>query len=264
MRSIRRLRPLAAVPALAAPAALAAACVAVRGTMDNTNVALAVAVVVILVAFRAGLVGSTLAALSGALAFDVFHTKPYGSLRIVGTRDTITTLLLVVVGVLAGVLVEREHAVRRRDRERSDAFNHLQRFARQAATEVDPDDLIAAAEAELSDLLGLLECRFEPIPFSTTLTRLERQGPSRHKMVIHREEMAPEWGPGCEVELPVRARSHQLGRFVLELPSNRLVFQIPAAAREVALALADQLGTVLAGAWSAPPVTATPPPGLHD
>jgi K+-sensing histidine kinase KdpD len=232
----------------------------VRGSLGNTNVALAVAVVVIVVALRAGLVASTLAALSGALAFDVFQTQPYGSVRIAGTRDTITTLLLVGVGVLAGVLVERERVIRLREQEQGDAFTHLRRFVRRAATETDTANLIAIAEAELSDLLGLVGCRFERAPFNTTLTRLERQGPSRHKLVIHQDDMAPDWGPDREIELPVRGRSHHLGRFVLELPPSRRIFQVPVAAREVAFAVADELGTVLAAAWSAPPMAVSPPP----
>jgi hypothetical protein len=262
MRRIRWPRPLTVLAASAAPAALAAICVTVRGSVGNTNVALAMAVVVIVVAVRAGLVASTVAALSGALAFDVFQTQPYGSVRIAGTRDTITTLLLVVVGVLAGVLVERERAIRLREREQGDAFAHLRRFARRAAIETDPEELIEVAQVELSDLLGLQQCRFELVPFSTTLARLERLGPSRHKLVIHQGDMDPDWGPEREVELPVRGRSHQLGRFVLELPPNRRVFQVPAAARDMAFALVDELGTVLAMAWSAPAAAtlASPPP----
>ena len=138
------------------------------------------------------------------------------------------------------------------------------RFAGQAPNEGDLEELIAVAQAELLDLLGLIECRFEPAPFSTTLTRMERQGSSGHRLVIHQEDMAPDWGPEREIELPVRGRSHQLGRFVLELPANRRVFHIPAAAREMAFAVADELGTALAAAWSAPPSVVSPPPLSPD
>jgi K+-sensing histidine kinase KdpD len=71
--------------ACAATAAVAGGSVAVRGEVDNTNVALAVAAVIVLAAFGGGVLAGGLASVSGAVAFDVFQTKPYGSLRIAGT-----------------------------------------------------------------------------------------------------------------------------------------------------------------------------------
>lgn len=246
------------VLAVAAPAAVAGASVGLRASVDNTNVALAVAAVIVVVAFRGGLITSALASVSGAVAFDLFQTRPYGSLRIAGTRDSITTLLLLAVGLLAGLLEERERAKRRREADEREDFARLQRFARLAAGDEQPEDLVAVVEAELADLLGLLACRFESAPFDTTLPRLERQSASRHKLVVQREEVAPGWGPDHEVELPVRARGHQLGRFVLSLPTASFALRLPAAAREVAFALADQLGAVLAAAWAAGPALIAP------
>jgi hypothetical protein len=218
---------------------------------------------VVVAAFRAGLTASLLSAVSGALAFDLLQTKPYGSLRIAGTRDTATTVLLLAVGVVAGIFEERERAVRRREGSARSDFAHVQRFARLCAAGENVEDLTAAAEAELADLLGLRHCRFEPIPFDTTLTRLDRRPGGRHKLVLHQEEAAPPLGSNDEVELAVRARGHQLGRFVLGMPRGGFPLLIPLSAREVAFALVDQLGTTLASAWAAAPVAAGPPPSAE-
>ena len=55
-------RPVVAVAAVAAPAGVAAAFVLLRSVLDNTNVALAVAVVVVVAAISGGLVAGGRAA----------------------------------------------------------------------------------------------------------------------------------------------------------------------------------------------------------
>ena len=49
-----------------------------------------------------------------ALSFNYLHTTPYMSLRIDGTQDVVTFVLLIVVGVVAGHLA---HVSARRGRE---------------------------------------------------------------------------------------------------------------------------------------------------
>jgi hypothetical protein len=234
----------------AAPAAVAAGSVAVRGEVDNTNVALAVAIVIVLVASRDGVVAGVWAAVSGAVAFDVLQTRPYGSLRIAGTRDAITTVLLLGVGFLAGWLDEHHRSSSDRDASERRDFAHLQRFARLAAAGCEQEDLITAAEAELADLLGLIDCRVEPFPFDTTLFRLQRQPSGRHKLVVHQHEAGPAWGPKSEVELPVEARGHQLGRFVLHSRPSDFPLLFPRQAREVAFTIADRVGVAVGPEWA--------------
>jgi hypothetical protein len=250
MRAWRSPGAAIVVLSVAAPVGVAAAAVGLRGELDNTNVALALAVVVVLAAFRGGLLASGLASVSSAVAFDLWQTKPYGSLRIAGLRDTITTALLLLVGLAAGLLRERERASRGDEDAERQEFAHLQRFARLTAAGADADDLIAAAEAELSDLLGLRDCRFEPFPFDTTLPRLERQRTGWHKLVIHQHEFEPVWGPDHEVELPVELGGQQLGRFVLDSRPGAFPLLIPRHAREVAFALVDQLARALGPGWA--------------
>src|SRR4051812_31442977 len=85
-----------------APILLAAALVAVRGPVDNINIALALAVVVVGAGALGGRAGGMVAGLTAAASFDFFHTRPYLSLLIHDADDVEMTILLLVLGLVAG------------------------------------------------------------------------------------------------------------------------------------------------------------------
>src|SRR4051794_3092157 len=80
-----------------APIMVAAALVAVRGHIDNTNVALILAVAVVAAGAMGGRVAGAVAGLTAATSFDFFHTKPYLSLLIHDGDDVEMTVLLLVL-----------------------------------------------------------------------------------------------------------------------------------------------------------------------
>ena len=85
--------------ALAAPLALAAILVPFRASFPNTDAALALLLVVVAVAANGYRPAGILAAVSAAVWFDFFLTRPYERFSITGRTDIETTVLLLVIGV---------------------------------------------------------------------------------------------------------------------------------------------------------------------
>jgi K+-sensing histidine kinase KdpD len=100
--------------ALLAPAVGAALMVPLRNHVHNTDLALAMVVVVAVVVLPGRRLAALIAGLSAGVWFDFFLTKPYESFSIQRSADVQTTVLLALVGVLVG-----EIAVRRRQQTRS-------------------------------------------------------------------------------------------------------------------------------------------------
>ncbi|MGH9119771.1 MAG: hypothetical protein ACRD0A_18425 [Acidimicrobiales bacterium] len=117
----------------------------------------------------------------------------------------------------------------------------IHRVAEMAAQGREAADVIAAAQQELTELLGLRNCRFEAPPFSLPRPRLERSGTisgQTHRRVAGRGFELPEEG----VELPVLAHGQRVGRFVLDPSSGA---GVTLEQRVVAVAIADQVGAAL-------------------
>ena len=229
-----------------APILLAAALVAVRGHIDNTNVALALAVVVVGAGALGGRAAGMVAGLTAAVSFDFFHTRPYLSLLIHDADDVEMTILLLVLGLLTGQLAWKARmAARQRDGGRG-GLDQIRRLADQVARGHESADVIATARAELVEMFHLVDCRFEAAPFHDRLDlpQLERNGVVAHR----RYRMKP--GGDLEVELPadgialpVLSRGQIVGRFILDFPPGA---GATLEQRIVAIALADQVGASLA------------------
>lgn len=226
------------------PLVVAALLVPIRTDLDNTNLALILVIVVVLAAIAGGRGPAALAAVVATMSYDFFLTKPYLSLRIDSADDLETTLILLAIGLIVGQLV----VIGRRHRAAADRgaseVRRLRRVADQIATGASTDDVMLTAQAELTDLLALRDCRFERVPFVSAYPRLERNGVitgASTRRFAREEFTLPEEG----VELEVLARGRLVGRFVM--------FPLPGVGasleeRVVAVAITDQLGSVLAGA----------------
>jgi hypothetical protein len=79
--------------------ALAAALVPFRSSIPNTDAALAMILVVVAVAANGYRLAGILAAVSVAVWFDFFLTRPYETFSITRRTDIETTVLLLVIGV---------------------------------------------------------------------------------------------------------------------------------------------------------------------
>jgi hypothetical protein len=104
------------------------------------------------------------------------------------------------------------------------------------------EDLVARAAVEITALLDLQACWFEPFPFDTLLPRIED---GRIVLPVPEPGVAP-WSDAGGVELPVRSNGLSVGRFVLQPGAATVGVRFPPTARDRAIAIAGQLGPAVA------------------
>ena len=222
------------------PIAVAAAAVPLRSTVDNTNIALTLVLVVLAAALTGGRAAGAVAALSTVLAFDFFHTRPYLSLTIDSTTDMITTVLLLPIGLLVGSVAARARRSRREAEASRDQMHRVHRIAELTARGEAAAVVLEQTQYELVELLGLGGAAFEALPYDRDLPVIERSGAvhvDRHRYTLEGFEL-----PAAGASLPVLTRGRPVGRFVLT-PTPGVGVSLER--RIVAVALADQAGAAL-------------------
>lgn len=214
----------------------------VRGSIDPPNVALVLMVVVVAGAVVGGRAAGAVGAITAAMSFDFFHTKPYYSLVISSRADIETAALLLFVGLVVGQMTARARVHRHAIAAGRSEIQRIYSLAQLASQGAPMDTVAESAERELVQLLNLESAKFERPPFEGPLDVMERSGvvlPPRQRIVVSR------WGqngfelPWGGVELPVFSRGQQVGRFVL-VPVRGVGASLEQ--RVVAVALADQVG----------------------
>jgi hypothetical protein len=223
------------------PIAVAALLVPLRDHVQAANLALIMVLVVVVAAAVGGRAAGAVAAVISALSFDFFLTQPYLSLQIDSADDIETTAILLVIGLVVGEIVVRARRSRRAAIRGADEIARLHRIAELAATGAPTQDVVREVTRELTGLLALRDCWFEPAPWVRPLPRLERTGAVTG--TAERRYVSGEFALPPECELPVLGRGRELGRFVLVADARE---GVSLEARTVAVALADQLGGVLA------------------
>jgi hypothetical protein len=221
--------------------AVAGGLVGIRGEISNVNVALILALVVLVAACVGGRTAGAMSGLVAATAFDFFHTRPYGLLKIAGINDVATTALLLVVGLVMGEVVERSSRFRDRLRDDQAQLRRLHRVASMAAAGVqDESTLVERVAGELVETLGLAGCHYEQPPFLTDLPHLELDGaiPGTQGGFRRRGYRLPRAG----VDLRVIGQRGVVGRFVLEPAPGT---SVSAERLLVAVSLAHALGLAL-------------------
>ena len=228
------------------PLVVAGLLVPFRDDLASANVVLVFVLVVVFGAAVGTRWSGALAAVVAAMSYDFFFTRPYQSLKIENADDLETTILLLVIGLVVAELVAYTRRHRARAATRSDEIDLLRRTAELVASGASSPEVLEVVKAELVDLLALVECRYEPAPFASTLPRIERTGSIDG---AHRRWVGGEFTlPGMGAEIPVAARGQTFGRLVL-IPD--LAVGVSIEERIVAVALVDQLGAALAADASA-------------
>ncbi len=146
---------------LAAPLALTAILVPFRTSFPNTDAALALLLVVVAVAANGYRLAGVLAALSTAVWFDFFLTRPYERFSITRRTDIETTVLLLVIGVAVTELAvwgRREHAAASR---RAGYLDGISAAAQAVRARGSASELIEQVSRQLTELLSLRTCRFQ-------------------------------------------------------------------------------------------------------
>jgi hypothetical protein len=211
---------LAVAASALAALAVAFALVTVRGEVHSEAIALVLAVTVAVAGRCGGRSGGIAAALTAATAFNFFHTQPYPSLKIDNADDVLTTVLLLVVGLVVGGLSSRVDDVRR-------APDSAVTRVLTVAMEGDHADVESSVRAELLTVLDLRECWFET--GQVDLPALASRG------------RIPDGGIAISVDAPGRHFGH-----LVCIPSPESGASV--ADRRAAVALAEVLGLTLGAA----------------
>jgi hypothetical protein len=236
----------AVLAAVVAPLALSAVLLPLRRSFSHADVALALVVVVVAVAASGHRIAGALAALSAAVWFDFFFTRPYQRFTITKAEDVRTAALLLVVGLAVSQLAA--HARRLKMIVVTDAgyLSQLHETAELTQSARSPSTVVDHVGEQLTGLLGLRGCRFEYGSLLGHPPRLEQDG----TVVVGRRHWdVDRYGlPDQEVELRTFGNGHFYGRFMLQpTPGTAPSLQ----ARLVAVTLADQVGRALDTAGTA-------------
>jgi hypothetical protein len=224
------------------PVGAAALLIPSRGHLDSADDALVLVLVTVAVASRGNRAAAALCALLAAVSFDFFLTVPYESFRISGNRDVTTEILFVVVGLLVGELAARGQRHRRAAVEGRHELGRIHNLAERIAGGEEPDFVLMAVAAELRDLLSLQDCRFVWDPPSERGARIDPDGTVRLNPLQWPTSSAGL--PTRQVQLPVRGGGRNVGTFLLTPTPSLPISQERCV---VAVALADQLGSILSG-----------------
>jgi K+-sensing histidine kinase KdpD len=246
MRGLSRDR-LAVLAGLVVPVALAAALVPFRSSIPNTDAALAMILVVVAVAANGYRLAGILAAVSVAVWFDFFLTRPYETFSITRRTDIETTVLLLVIGVAVteiAVWGRRQHEAAAR---RAGYLDGISTAARAAATGTSPAALTEQVCGQLTRLLSLSSCRFQAGAAGIgNPARLRRDGRvvSGGQVWDGGRDGLP---PGTDTELLAEAGGLLQGRFLLTPGTGK---PVTLEQRLAAVAFADQAGAALSGSRS--------------
>ena len=234
--------------AVAVPLALAAILIPFRVSFPNTDAALALLLVVVAVASNGYRLAGILAAISAAVWFDFFLTRPYERFTITRRADIETTVLLLAIGVAVteiAVWGRRQHAAASR---RAGYLDGISTAAKAVATGGSPAALIGQVSGQLTELLSLRSCRFQyGIAGIGRPARLQRDGRvtagSRPWGVQY--EGLPH---SADTELLVETGGLLQGRFLMTpAPEARSTLE----QRLTAIGFADQVGAALASSQPA-------------
>lgn len=208
----RRRVVLALAVALVGPILVGAAMTPLRDSLANSAAALVMVAVVVALAFAGRRPGGLLASASAALAFDYFLTRPYERFTISHRPDLETTIALFVVGALLTELVARLRHVRRVADESMSYVATVHRIAELSAN-APASRVVAETADQLTALLSLRACRFEPSMAAHPLARIGDDGAITHGDMLWPVESIGIPGPESEIVARWRGREH--GRFVL-------------------------------------------------
>jgi Domain of unknown function (DUF4118) len=243
MRTFERYRAAVVAAAAVVPLLACVLVVPFREHVANTNAALALVLLVVAAAATGIRAAGITAAVSAAVWYDFFLTRPYESFHISDRTDLETAALLVLVGVAVTEIALWGH---RRQAEASRQEGYLNGVAGTAgmvaAGAPRPEPLIESVADELVEVLGIDDCRFDSGPVGD-LPQLRRDGTvvhDGHTIDVDRRGLPTD----TEIEVPVQHGGETLGHLLL-VASTR-VARPSVTQRRIAALLADQVGIALA------------------
>lgn len=240
-----RARRLAVgVAAAIVPCAVCAAIVPLRERIENTNAALLLVLIVVAAAATGPRWAAIVAALSSTLWFDFFLTRPYQQFTITSQADIETAVLLTLVGLAVTEVALWGRRQQARASQQAGYLNGVvQTAGLVAAGSSRIETLIVHVADQLVDILGIDDCQFDTDIRDGAPAAIVRDGTvvrRGHDLDVERHGLPTD----CEIELRTQHDGITRGRYVL-VASTR-VARPSTAQRQVAVALADQVGAALA------------------
>ncbi|MFD9791616.1 DUF4118 domain-containing protein [Streptomyces sp. NPDC059070] len=234
---------LALAAAVVVPLAVTSLLAPFRTDLANTNMALILVVVVVTVAANGHRGAGALAALSSAVWFDFFLTRPYERFTITSGGDITTAVLLLAVGLAVSQLAARARHLKVVTVTDAEQLARIHGTAKLAQSTPSADAVVEHVRAELIDVLQLAGCRFE---YGSLLGHPPQLGQDGQIITVRGGwDLERQGWPSGEVELRATGKGHYYGRFLLR-PGDGVV--VPLRARLVAATLAGQAGAALADA----------------
>lgn len=230
--------------------AVAAATIPFRSGLGVANVALALGVVVVAIGASGGRIPAIATSVTAALAFNVWHTRPYLSLKIEHRDDIISTVMLLGLGVVSGLATERGWRHRDRTLLRVEQLDHIHRIAELAVVADDATAVWPTVRDTLCSELHLGSCWFEPDGHEA-----QAFPEMSHNGTLEVTDRPVKVGPGGYelpvngVELSVTGAGRRIGRLVM-LPDPGHGLSI--VDRRFAVAIANQFALVAARSPSLP------------
>ena len=234
---------IALIAGIVMPLCVAAVLVPFRSSFANTASALVLVAVIVAVAALGNRVSGFVATVSATVWFDYFLTRPYQKLAITHRPDIETAVSLFVVGLIVTELAARNRHHHETAIEEADFVGLIHNISELATSGAPSREVVERVRKELIALLHLQGCRYESGPAAQPMMQLEHDG---RVFLGGRVWPVDRMGlPGPEIELPVQIQGRALGRFVLTPTPG---YGVSYEQRVVAVAIADQVGRVLATA----------------
>lgn len=241
---MRQHRSAVVTAALAVPLIACAVIIPFRDDVQNTNAALILVLIVVAAAATGIRAAGLAAAVSGAVWFDFFLTRPYETFSINDRGDIETAVLLVLVGVtVTEVALWGRRQQARASRQEGYLNGVVSTAGLVAAGGSSVDTLVSHVADQLVDVLDIDATRFDTSLTAAPMPRIERDGTvvrGGHTIDVGRHGLPTD----SEIELPIQHDGIVRGRFLLTA-STRIARPSPDQ-RQVAIALADQTGAALA------------------
>jgi K+-sensing histidine kinase KdpD len=230
------------VAAGAVPAAGSAAWIPIRDRLPNTDLALALVLILAGIGWRAGVRATAIGSLSAGLSFDLLATRPYGTLAISQGTDVLTALILVATGILVGLGASRLSRYHSSESSRADTLAIFMEASDLVATGQERKLVAAALATELQRELSLMDCLFVPEPPRGLHPTVARDG-SLVGLVTSDPKR------DRRIDLPIWSQGEVSGHYQLILGTRR-------PSREdlrMAISLADQAGAAMSAPRPDPP-----------
>jgi hypothetical protein len=246
---LRAHRSLVVGAAAVVPLVACAVLALFRDSVANTNAALGLVLVVVAAASTGIRAAGMVAAVSSAVWFDFFLTAPYDRFAITDRADVETAVLLVLVGAaVTEVALWGRRQQASASRQQGYLAGVLSTAATVAAGRSSPRSLIDHVAGQIVEVLRIDDCRFDS-GAAAGLPTLEEDGTvtrAGRAVKVDRDGLPVD----SEIALVVRSGGVVHGRFLL-IAATR-VARPSLEQRQVAVALANQVGAALAASDAGP------------